>query len=480
MSYHCIYTMDMRDCEPAFENAAVDPEGRLVKEPWDNEIREIAIARAVSLENNANNDKYKLHSNIEKIDLHVLLSDSRLLLQCNDYYKGNYDWTDYMGVVDAISSTIEKSIDKAVTKNKCLLGMIRYEWIRGIYYSNQYSLLLGSRVMVSYEDEEKVNWRLWIEFAKHVDVRRIANLLKTKACEYILRMYDEKDQDELDSLTSFRDNDIKPNFNNKYSGFEFMYCYKAPLGETERPIIEGINDSPAKTDSGELGDGARDMEKLGCVYSSTRKMNNVATYYHLGVDPDFNLIEDPWDNGFEQYGSITECLSQVIDDINTLTGTTKFFKKSKIRLYLSDSRIVLYCPKSDDPDQFSGNNEVVAGSLRYEWIEAVYFGHKSASLEAETLQITFTSTMRKLCRLILRLEDGTDTEMLANEIMRRACKYCLRMKREYTEEERAELTAFANGSKKIEYNPDPEEFSTGIMPVSLLAPLGEDMRPDLK
>lgn len=135
--------------------------------------------------------------------------------------------------------------------------------------------------------------------------------------------------------------------------------------------------------------------------------------------------------------------------------------KIKIKVYITNSRVVFLCEKYNVGDEgwfgdpisvgiataiergvasHARRRKAMIGHIRYEWLNAVRYNIKDGLFSKSTLTLFYVSEDR-IHWLILKFKNEVDVERLAKEIFTKACTYRLAMEDEKTDEE---ITFFKN------------------------------------
>ena len=210
------------------------------------------------------------------------------------------------------------------------------------------------------------------------------------------------------------------------------------------------------------------------------------------TDEECNVIEEKLDHGLSNVVTATSIFfsyrgasssKQVIQGLNL-----------KVDFYVTDSRVVLLCEKYDKGSSWSGGlaalaldaassiaaaarrkGKVMLGHIRYEWISEITYNHKGH------IGISYKDGDKNCWTLGLLFKKATDTEFVANEILRRTCAYRLAMT-DQEEKERHEgavefFVKYSTGGR-ITPTENPKKESSRIqIPYSFLAPGGQKFRP---
>ena len=118
----------------------------------------------------------------------------------------------------------------------------------------------------------------------------------------------------------------------------------------------------------------------------------------------------------------------------------------------------------------------IIGQVRYEWLHLVGFRRKASMLTFEGLSLTYQDG-ESFYNTYLVFPKGTDTEFLANAVVKSACKYRLAMKDAKSEDD-IEFFRKYSETGRIEPKAETRELSSIILPHCYRAPFGEEFRPD--
>jgi hypothetical protein len=171
-------------------------------------------------------------------------------------------------------------------------------------------------------------------------------------------------------------------------------------------------------------------------------------------------------------------------------------EKIDITVFITDSRVALHCAKYDKGGGWVGDplsslvlnagskllaarrrkGKVLLGQIRYEWLKAIGYSRKTGWLSSDTIRLFWTDTDEVNWYLDLTFPKNTDTEFMAHDILRRACRY----RQEMTDEkDEVELKFYRDylGGTRITPAEDSKNLSFIRFPNHYFAPRGEKNRP---
>jgi hypothetical protein len=223
------------------------------------------------------------------------------------------------------------------------------------------------------------------------------------------------------------------------------------------------------------------------------------------TDEQGQLVEEKWDNGL---GSVLTSTSFTM--LAKTRHQSQFQLKTapncalKFALTVTDSRVACLCDDYDFGDvRYSGLStnadvlnlfqrrrakkrsagKVYLGHLRYEWLESVGYKRKVSMNTKDELRLLYRDDEGTDYVLDFAFPKGTDTEFLANDILRRCCLYRLSMtdtENENRQKGTAFLEKYSTGGR-IEPDENPKEYhSTITLPYWYRAPGGEKFRPEVQ
>jgi len=155
---------------------ALDNEGRFLGEEGDRSAARLAFSNVKIMR-----DAVVVFESEHALDGKLFITDSRVVLLCENYQSGNIIWVG--GLVGAlIASTASNAMAKQRTSGTVLCGQVRYEWLDNVTASSERFLLgLGDEtIVISYRGS---GYSLWSVVVTLKDVKGIA----TKTCAEIMR-----------------------------------------------------------------------------------------------------------------------------------------------------------------------------------------------------------------------------------------------------------------------------------------------------
>jgi len=245
MTYMCLSEADIGIDKGSYEFAGVDDNGQVVEEPWDHGLRVMGETKGevnLSAKGSETNDKWRSVFRIEydsKIKVSVIVTDSRVIFFCPKYKK--WSGSGLGMLVAAGANAVNKSRRPEGSKGIVLLGHIRYEWLQTIAYIRKTGFLGADQIQLTYQDEDKMHWSLFLNFSKGTDTADIANTIAQKLARYQLAMTDEKSEDDLVTLNKYAQGETITVTNPKEFSSVTFAGYKAPFGEKHRPDINTFN-----------------------------------------------------------------------------------------------------------------------------------------------------------------------------------------------------------------------------------------------
>ena len=226
-------------------------------------------------------------------------------------------------------------------------------------------------------------------------------------------------------------------------------------------------------------------------------------FIHAEIDKSRNIIMEPQDHQFIELRASGISMKRRMADSQTYMLEYENTHSFDNYIYISDSRIAFINRKYNRDEAggwigFGGggayvfaeamnlmskgvkaaqrHDKALAGHIRYEWLGMVTYRHKYKTFGHEQIQFYYKDQEKSTWALTVDLPGGSDAEVIANDIVKKACHYRLRMSKEYTQDVQDILFGYLNG-KPIEKESDPSEYCAAPLPGQLFASLGEKYRP---
>jgi len=236
MAYTAVVTREIGDTVQGYEWAAVDSDGKIVEEIWDGGLGSPYIATQIKICERSSSDSWYPSTHIDKISIEVYVTDSRVIIRCDKYDKGDSRW---IGGLSALAmNAIERGIGAVRSRGKSFIGHLRYEWLESIYYSQKTGWLSDNTIRLFYTDDDRTEQYIELILKKDTDMAEMSNKIFHKALAYRKAMTDKKSDEFQSFLNEYSDcNKMLPvsTDSKKMSGIIFPYAYLAPIGFKYRP-----------------------------------------------------------------------------------------------------------------------------------------------------------------------------------------------------------------------------------------------------
>lgn len=247
MSYTAVVSREIGDTTKGFEWAAVDADGNIVEEVWDGGLGDTFIANKIRILEPNKWGNLTPTTMVDKISMNVYITDSRVIMRCDKYDRGDSSW--YGGLSALAMNAIERGIGAVRSRGKTLIGHVRYEWLKAVYYSVKTGWLSDNIIRLCYFDNEQKENIVELTFRKDADPAAMANRIFHKAIAYRCAMTDEKEDDSVKFFNDYSNNDLPvSNDSKEMSGIEFPISVLAPMGSEYRPLTTA--NSPVNVLSG--------------------------------------------------------------------------------------------------------------------------------------------------------------------------------------------------------------------------------------
>ena len=216
-----------------------DDSYHIMPEVQDHSFGMLLPATAVSVEKcPKDKDRYTQAMGGSNPDISVFVTDSRVVIACEKYNKGNGGrWVG--GLTAIAANAITRGVEGRLRRGKILVGHVRYEWLAMLAYYRKVSWLTEEKLVLLYVDTQKTKWRVIITFKKQVNAADVANDILRRACYYRTRMLDEIDEKEAAFYDRFLNRGELIPQSEKPDGASSIAMptyYHAPRGEEKRPL----------------------------------------------------------------------------------------------------------------------------------------------------------------------------------------------------------------------------------------------------
>lgn len=136
----------------------IDSEGNFVPEPGDNSASSTDFVGLIIKHN-----EQTIFESEHGLDGKLYLTDSRIVLMCDDYESGNVLWIGNP-VITAIAGVASSVAAKSRTAGKVLTGHIRFEWIESIVPTSEKLIfsLNDESIVINYRDPLQTSYSLTV------------------------------------------------------------------------------------------------------------------------------------------------------------------------------------------------------------------------------------------------------------------------------------------------------------------------------
>ncbi|GHU64973.1 hypothetical protein AGMMS49983_11880 [Clostridia bacterium] len=225
-----------------------------------------------------------------------------------------------------------------------------------------------------------------------------------------------------------------------------------------------------------------------CIYPV--ETGSGASFEYAGADRGGRLIEEPWDFGLQAV-AVTNNI-KIYSKAAGLGSNLEMSEDIEITVFVTSSRIAFYCEKYDKGSTWWGigggalialaitaaskaqakkrtAGTVMVGHIRYEWLSSISCSRGEAWYDDNYIVLGYKDSNKVGWEVRLEFpRKKTNVNVIANQIVRKACFYKLAMKTEKSEREIAEFAEYAQSDltsfKNLRYS---------------YAPGGEEFRPNL-
>lgn len=227
-------------------------------------------------------------------------------------------------------------------------------------------------------------------------------------------------------------------------------------------------------------------------------------FLYPSTDGMCNIVKEKWDN---RLGNPVVADSIVVE--RELPGVYNPIKElellEKLNLYITDSRVIMQCEKYDKGGGWVGfsvggaitaaainvgskmlaksrsKGTVLLGHLRYEWLLGIgYMQRKQTGWRAivnhDSMTLCYSDDEGILWSITLVFKAGTGTELMANDILRRACTYRLAMNDEKNPECIDFFKKYKSGATMPSSGDHKQHSGFITFPSIYDAPFGENQR----
>jgi len=237
--FQAMTIIELGNMEMPFTYPITDPEGNIIEEVWDHGLRQLpAELKMLNFFKRTVHDKSdRVLFNVGNIKPSLFVTDSRVILFCQDYDKGD---SQYSGNGSLILNALEHRKGKKRAAGKAFAGHIRYEWLLHVGYKKKVSFGTDEQILLIYQDNDQTTYKLELIFTKTTDAEALAHDILRRACNYRLTMTDTDSQNEkaVEAFKKYANGgriDPSDDPKTKYSIVRLPYCYLAPGGKTFRP-----------------------------------------------------------------------------------------------------------------------------------------------------------------------------------------------------------------------------------------------------
>lgn len=216
------------------------------------------------------------------------------------------------------------------------------------------------------------------------------------------------------------------------------------------------------------------------------------------TDEQSSIIEELWDHGLQ---NVLTSNMFAVSKKNQYQNQWQFQMSNEMQtsFYVTDSRVAFLCEHFDNGNSYTGQGALIAeaisrakahkrtkgkvflGQIRYEWLRTIGYKRKVSYGTKDIVSLRYIDTDKNSFALDFFFKKGTDTEFIANDILRRACIYRLAMTDNEEKEKQEGSVAFfekySTGGKITPTDNPKEDFSLISIPFSYYAPGGKKFRP---